>query len=396
MKKYGFAILGVFIIFTTLLFANIMQFTAVGNLYTLSFILLISIGILSSISYFTVTKKYPLIIILLLSFMIICISTTIINSSEDPYTLMITVFKTMLWVIAFLVAYITTRKNNQSNLPFNMIALTLPLIAYMFYKIYQNQLILRSELINSIYYLLLLVPIILVVKQNTIKIIGLIIIFIGIVVSLKRTGLIAFLLSILVYLIILFLNSKKQLNKKNIKLSMLISLFIFAVGIYISYSYLSQYLNLDWISRMQALETDGGSGRTLIWQTTLEMQSKSDILAWLLGHGYNTVITDSPLGVSAHNDFIEVLYDYGAIGLTFYLGFIIALIQYCIKMYKEKFHLTAPFAASLVIFILMSFFSHLVLYPTYFIYLSLFWGISIAQYDNKYYINNIIKINQDI
>jgi O-antigen ligase len=104
----------------------------------------------------------------------------------------------------------------------------------------------------------------------------------------------------------------------------------------------------------------------------IEQSTKAQLI---LGHGHNAVRRDSPLEISAHNEYLEIIYDYGIIALTIYLGLWIYVIKQFLFHYRNNTIFFIPYALSICIFVVMSMVSQLVLYVSYFLYLVMFWGI---------------------
>jgi hypothetical protein len=382
LLKNSYRILGVFIIIITLIFITNIQATLNPYIASEGMLVLVCLGSFMFLLDIIKHKKYPSIILTLFGFGFCAILSTYINNGNGRDNLLMTITTIVFWIIILIVSYIVARKNKNSQVPFYMITITLPLIVYFFYQVFQLEFNKRSILINSVYYVILLLPIILSIKQTYIKLFGVLVICASVIISLKRTALIAVVLSILAYFLVSLLVVEKQ--RKSIKKTMYIlsSLLVASIGIILLYDYLIKYYNLDWILRMQSLQTDGGSNRDLVWEATIKMQYNSNAFEWLFGHGFNAVSRNSPLNLSAHNDFLEVLYDYGVVTFGFYIGLIFSLIKTMRRMYKSKFELAPQFSSSIVMFLIMSTTSHLIIYPTYFTYLAFFWGISIAQYEH--------------
>ena len=335
---------------------------------------LVYLGCLMFILFTIKHKKFPSVIFKVIAFVICAIMSTLINGQYTDDNLLMTIIELVLWVIALIVFYIIAKENKTSLKPFYIISFALPFMAYLFYRIYQVD-------VNSVYYVLLFLPFILTIKQTYIKGFGVLMIYGSVILSLKRTALIAAVASILVYFFSSLFMAKEQ-HKIKTTIQTLSLLLIISIGGFFLYDYLNNYYDLNWILRMQSLKTDGGSDRDVIWMTTIYMQFKSTAAEWFFGHGSNAVLRDSPLNLTAHNDFLEVLYDYGVVTFTLYIGFIYSLIKTMVGMYKRRFSLAAQYSSTLPIFLIMSTTSHLVIYPTYFIYLAFFWGLSIAQYEN--------------
>ena len=146
----------------------------------------------------------------------------------------------------------------------------------------------------------------------------------------------------------------------------------------------------DVSQRFEMIEDDGGNGREMIYKDVIERYASSDIVSQLFGKGYNSVTgTDKTRALSAHNDFLEVLYDYGAIGFVFYLLIHLSLIKWAILLFRRKSPMAFPVLVSYVCFIVMSMVSHLIIYPTYFGLLTSFWAFAECK-DRQisYYINH--------
>lgn len=105
---------------------------------------------------------------------------------------------------------------------------------------------------------------------------------------------------------------------------------------------------------------------------------ESDFTEILFGHGWNTVIYYSPLGLSAHNDYLEILFDCGIFAFFLFCTFIVLLFHTAKKLIQQKSHLAPAFAANIVIIIINTMVSHIYLYTWYISALALFWGYCIG------------------
>jgi O-antigen ligase len=120
---------------------------------------------------------------------------------------------------------------------------------------------------------------------------------------------------------------------------------------------------------------DISNGRELIYNVTWNMIVNSTNAQLIFGHGHNSVRADSPLRISAHNDFLEIIYDYGIIALMIYMGLWIYVIKQFIFHYRNNTIYFIPYTLSVCIFAVMAIVSQLVVYVSYFLYLVMFWGI---------------------
>jgi hypothetical protein len=219
-----------------------------------------------------------------------------------------------------------------------------------------------------------MLPLVVTVKKTTLRFTCIIIIVICVVYSFKRAALIGMLLSLLAYYLIDITENRKKIvnNISGFAFITLFFLYIFNKTDKLSSGYL--------ISRLLNAKDDQGSDRVILWTNMINEQLNTDILDWIFGQGF-LASTNITYGLGAHNDFLEILYDFGILSLTSFILFNFILIRYCFKMYQSKYIYRKPFIVSYILFINMSLFSQLVIFPTYIYYLALFWGISIGMFE---------------
>ena len=115
----------------------------------------------------------------------------------------------------------------------------------------------------------------------------------------------------------------------------------------------------------------------------MRMIDESPIWNWFAGHGWNTVIEDSPLMRSAHNDPLEIMYDFGVFVLLLYLFLHAQIIRRCIVMTRQHSRYAPAMACSYGIFLANSLVSHIFLYPSYLLVFAVVWGMLIGLYDRE-------------
>ena len=323
---------------------------------------------------------------LLVLFGFFSVVSTLINYETQKINIIDVINFQLLWVAVFFVAYTKTRKQLKES-TVRIILCTFPLVFFIYIFIFLKYMeVFGQGNVNLVYYILCFLPFVLCVKKNSIKMIFLLMISFSLLISMKRTAFLAFVIALFVSYII-----DRHIMGKGRKRKLINTLVIFLTiitGIFM-YNYIVDVFNLDIILRLQQLSTDGwsGSGRDIIYRSVWHYQLNSTVGEWLIGRGYNGVSNTSAAGLgnlfysssAAHNDFLEILYDYGIIGLSIYLLFFIKLIKHSIKLIKLKSDMAGPFAASLVIFFILSMFSILILYPRYYLYLVLFWAMCFAE-----------------
>ena len=192
-------------------------------------------------------------------------------------------------------------------------------------------------------------------KSSRYSTVALFMLWIGLAIfSFKRTTLIAVVGGVLIYLYKKYFANKKMKNKF---LFLLILLVLVAVAMVVN-NYTNGYI----IERLNDVQETGGNGRVEIWSLVINLYSKSSFVEKLFGNGGLDAV-NAMIGVSAHNEFLEILYDYGIFGV-FFVG--IALTALLLELFSKKVRKSnyAPLVwTTLVILCVLAMFSHIFLYP---------------------------------
>lgn len=217
------------------------------------------------------------------------------------------------------------------------------------------------------YFLLTIFPFVILLENSRMKSFLVLMISVCIILAAKRTGIIALLLCLLFYFNDIF---KGSFQKKMYVI--LILCIILPVVYYLSRFFLETEIT-HIVDRFANISEDKGSGRVDMYNSIFyKIINTDDIWVFMFGNGYNSVRLIAN-GYSAHNDFLEVFYDYGLFGFILYLSFIISLIMKIFKKgvsYKLKYAMTL----SLALFVLFSSFSHMILNTTSITCLCAFWS----------------------
>tara|TARA_R110001583_G_scaffold56717_1_gene170919 strand:+ start:7948 stop:9072 length:1125 start_codon:yes stop_codon:yes gene_type:complete len=327
--------------------------------------------------------KSPLIISIGIFFGFFTFFSSVINLGAFSFMNIINlIINNVYWLATFVVLYLFISKNpHLVKFTINCFSLTLLFILFYYFTIAFH--INYSEFIsfkglNDAYYVLPFLPFILLLKNNTLKYLGIIIIVISLIISYKRAGIIALLFSLMFYLILYF-KYQQKVKKSGLKKTAFIFITIITIIFLADYSTTETGEVIS--MRFNSMGEDGGSGRVFIWSEVIKLQERNSFNGWILGNGYNSV-KQTYINDSAHNDFLEVLYDYGLIGLFLYLILIYKLYEIYLKLKKLDWVFSIAFGSSLIIFMVLSIFSHLIIYPSYFIYIASFWGIGIGYLKN--------------
>lgn len=263
----------------------------------------------------------------------------------------------------------------------------------IFFAILSATLFLRNYLMNieightdwhyiESYYMITLIPSYILLKKKY-KYILLISTIICSIISAKRTGLITSCIIIVLYFIFIGENLTKKM-KSIIWGSVIIITLFFAMS-----TFMGDQLNFV-IERITSIEEDKGSGRGNIYTNLYnEISENDDPSTYLFGKGYNEVINSKATsGYSAHNEFLEVIYDYGFIGFCLFIA--IFIVVYNIKKKTKSHSHKVAITLSFIIFLLFSLTSHTILFTTNIIFLCMFWGYNDAK--NKIQNTKILKL----
>jgi len=359
---------------------NITGFSVSLNFILMIGIIIVILGI--ACHNILTIKTCPLILVTATVFLIFSLVSTFVNSNIQNEDLLIVVAKQSMWWAVFIGTYLFIN-NKETISRFINFCFGFFLIISIIYFMNINIISHSSEpgAISSIYYIILFLPMLLILKDTKIKNISIIICVALTLLSEKRTALLIMIISFFVYEIILIYLYKRE-NRK--KIYAILGVFVFLIAFFLLYNILIENYNVTVFDRMKLLQNDGGSNRVAIYSAVWNKIIGSSFPDLLLGRGFNGVYLSGAATTSAHNDFLEVIYDYGLFGFIPFILFYLGLIKINIKMIKLRHEYAPAFGVSIVILLFMSMFSHLIIYPTYILLLMIFWGISInSLFDKK-------------
>jgi len=303
-----------------------------------------------------------------------CTTTTV------PYAILQT-GDSLLWIGVFAWAYRLGLHENDLIDRASWIALSIPVYSLLFLGVKRFSAGQGIPLISTAYYALFLLPFAFLIKRKWIMWPLVFMAFSTVLLSAKRAGFISFVLCIAAFYYYTIKCDERGQKDCRRKTGLILGGAVLAISLYVFFESYTATHSINVLSRLNRMGADGGSGRIDIWVTTWNMIRTSEIVPLMFGHGFNAVYHDSVLKLSAHMDFLEVLYDYGIIGFVLYLGFWNRLLVCFGKVRTCRPDLAAPYAASMVLMVCMSSFAHLLIYPTHFLFLCLFWGLIFGELD---------------
>lgn len=222
------------------------------------------------------------------------------------------------------------------------------------------------------YTLLMFLPFVLMLKSKIIKWTIAIAIFLALLVSLKRGGVISFALAIIAYFAVRSIISSKHIL--NTIVIFLIGIIIVSIFVYVDQLLLENQL----FERLINMQNDSGSGRMQVYRDVVQMIITSSESHIILGHGWDQVIAHQPDHFSAHNDYLEVLYDCGILGFIPLVALLVSMFIYLRRLIIRKSSYAPAMAAMLTAFMCNSTISHVILYAKFMSVVALAYGFMMA------------------
>lgn len=244
------------------------------------------------------------------------------------------------------------------------------IIAYFFLQNWRFMNAIDEAHMGTAYWILFLMPILLHSPHKWLRYAGLILVGAILFASFKRGGILAFGCGLLAYLFVKEILIGRKFTK-------LIFFVIAIMALVLVFIVVDNALDNLFTERFMNIKDDGGSGRDQVWATTWRMIQQSEFEHLLFGHGHNSVLTNSPLRLSAHNDFLECIYDFGLFGSLFYFMLHISLIRQIFRNIRLRNPEAAIMAFTYSFFLILSLMSHVLIYP-WLAFMGLSWGMGCA------------------
>lgn len=230
---------------------------------------------------------------------------------------------------------------------------------------------------NMIYFFELALPFLLLKDNKAWRNVVLILGTVAALASMKRS----MMLAIALFWLVLAVKSLLR-SGRNRGLVVVYGLLIVGV-VYFSFGYVNQLSGGLMTERFEM--EDASNGRESLTEETRYLLDLSTTLELWFGHGHDAVRQHSSYEMSAHNEWLEILYDYGIIVLVIYFFFWVYLIKRWLFHYRTNSNYLIAYTLSICVFAVMSMVSELILYVSYFLYLVMFWAAVEAMSSSDYY-----------
>lgn len=150
-----------------------------------------------------------------------------------------------------------------------------------------------------------------------------------ILLSIKRSLIIAFLIIGLIELIYSLIK-----NKKNRLPIIMVSVCVVSTLIFVAIL-VNNLTGGKLFSKFTFEEMSSGSGRNEIWEKVFESLSSFSLKNYIFGKGPYGVFLYATNGLGAHNDYLEILYDFGILAVISFALFIAMLLVSVIVHFKK-------------------------------------------------------------
>lgn len=227
----------------------------------------------------------------------------------------------------------------------------------------------------GIYALLWCVPFIMLQKKSRKKTVIITLAYFSICLSFKRGAILALILSSFIYILSYFWIEKsiKSLFKSLFVLILLLMLIV--VSLKIVQQVRPQFFELRTtdLSNSETIGSGRGSFYPMLFRHYLN-SFHSHPMNFFFGFGSRSVQAIAG-GYYAHSDWLQILHDFGLLGMIVFFGLHISIIKLIYKSFKAKFRYTPALIMNYTIFFILNIFSGMVFFPT-----SIFFGIFISLY----------------
>lgn len=268
-----------------------------------------------------------------------------INQAET-WNLLVQMNMSVLWILSYLFFYDYMKRGKiekRAILRFSRFVLLFYCGATIFYSLYALQKYGHFTAMNIIYYALAIFPWTLTEEKG--KKFFYICIFIATFISLKRGAIIVLPAMYIIETLLSPGNRKDAVRKIAVLSGLLLALVI-------AFFVVNEYTDGYMVQRFSAEELATGSGRMNYYQIALNAIQKRNFIQFIIGGGIGSSV--DLLGTGVHNEWLEMLFSFGLIGLLIYMCFILGILTRTVQIYRINKRLGAVAAMSTVLYLVLS------------------------------------------
>ena len=325
--------------------------------------------------YVRISKRFIIgtffVLYCLISYMLKCESfnlTDVMNLIMTP----------MISYMGFKIGFLSERKSLDILITIYLVVMTYLYFVYVRNGDYRS----LPAAITSMFFVLLFLPIVLTFKTKVVKFAMMSLIVFLTFVTMKST---AVLIILLVFLSFYFWNAEKYYIR--LLLFPILGLIAMLILLYIA----KRFWGIDLYSEL-ILENiqEGGNGRTEIWYDVVNRYVHNGLWDKIFGSGYEAVARGSTsiYKYSAHNDFLEILYDFGIVGIIPFLVIVFNCIKEFLYMIKVHYCYTALFGGLLAESMVLFLFSNAYFQSSYYLLVAFLLFSVLKHFDKEQYMGH--------
>lgn len=235
---------------------------------------------------------------------------------------------------------------------------------------------------NIGYALVCCYPAVMLFKNKKIFPIVILLVIVGTILAGKRGAIVALAASSII-LVLNFLFSTSYSLRKKVFLLLLLS-----IALWFAYQYLGEYF-MATQNRFEKIDEDAGHDRPYVYGLFLDGFNNSSFINQLFGNGLSS--GRAFIGVDAHNDWLQLLYEFGMIGLFFYVMYMFSLIKTAVINIKKRGIYFDILAMTLIILLVKTTISSTFFIDINSIYLFALAGFSAARLNSKTTENEVVS-----
>lgn len=192
-----------------------------------------------------------------------------------------------------------------------------------------------------------------------------------VVILAKRSAMIILLLELIVF----SYTQLKTTDKKNRKRNFILYIIIGVGALGVISTNLSQFTNSSF-SRFETMQEDRGSGRVDVYNSAMSNIENFSIIDLFFGRGFSSI---NEIGnTNAHNDALQIFYEYGFVGLLLYLALFVILFRRLKKVRKFAEDYYVGYIFCIITIVVLGMFSNLITFNSYFAFICSYLGMAEA------------------
>jgi len=204
-----------------------------------------------------------------------------------------------------------------------------------------------NPVINAVYFVVACAPFVLLAKHTFARYVGVATLLISVAISFKRGAIVATALMLLVVLWTVKRNDRVRSRVAPLVFLPLLLWLGYSLADWFSGGYLSVRFSIE--------ELQDGSGRGRIYDVLWRSVREANVLELFFGRGSEG--TTALVDTGAHNQWLEVLVNFGLLGLVAYFGLIVALIRTALVATRDQARLNLAVCAVVTYLVVVGFYS---------------------------------------